>query len=266
MEHTERILRALTNPGTVLRFVWKKIPIGPFSLRMKFDVVSRPQYAFGIYHAARLAKVLGIKQISCIEFGVADGIGIRFMEEIAREVSLELGTAIQIYGFDLATGLPETHGYKDLPYLWRTGFYKMDYEHLQKQLPTAKLIIGDVRHTVGTFCEEYNPPPIGFVAFDLDLYSSTVAALKVFSTPCAILPRVICYFDDILDAPEATAMFNDWTGELLAIKEFNESHQAMKLARINGLYEKRYVRASWPACIYVLHSFEHPSYNDFMAS
>jgi len=58
-------------------------------------------------------------------------------------------------------------------------------------------------------------------------------------------------------------MFNDWTGELLAIKEFNETHETMKLARINGLSEKRYVRAAWPSAIYVLHSFQHPRYNDF---
>jgi hypothetical protein len=233
---------------------------------MKFDAVARPQYSFGIYHAAKLAKALGVKEISSIEFGVADGIGIRIMEEIAREVSLELGLRTQIYGFDLATGLPEAHGYRDLPYLWKAGFYKMDYEHLRRQLPTAKLIIGNVKDTVQTFCEKYHPPPIGFVSFDLDFYSSTVDALKLFSNGCEILPRVICYFDDILDAPEGAAMFNDWTGELLAIKEFNETHQTMKLARINGLYEKRYVRASWPACIYVLHSFEHSHYNDFVFS
>lgn len=188
------------------------------------------------------------------------------MENIAGEVSRELGINIQIYGFDLATGLPETRGYKDLPYIWKSGFYKMDYEHLKKKLPTAKLIIGNVRDTVKTFCEKCNPAPIGFISFDLDFYSSTAEAFELFSTQCQILPRVICYFDDILDAPEATAMFNDWTGELLAIKEFNEAHRAMKLAKINGLYEKRYVRASWPSCIYVLHSFEHPRYNDFIFS
>lgn len=263
----ERIIRAVTNPGTLLRFIWRKIPIGPFSLRMKFDAVTtKPQYAFGIYHAAKLAKALRIKEISCIEFGVAEGKGILFMENIAREVSLELGIGIQIYGFDLATGLPEIRDYRDLPYIWKSGFYKMDYEQLKKRLRAAKLIIGDVGDTVKTFWEKYNPAPIGFISFDLDLYSSTIEAFKLFSTQCEILPRVICYFDDILDAPEATAMCNEWTGELLAIKEFNEAHRAMKLAKINGLHEKRYVRAAWSSCIYVLHSFEHPRYNDFIFS
>lgn len=260
----ERIIRGLMEPSKLIRVLWRTIPIGPFSLRMKFDVFMKTQYAFGVYHAARLAKALHIREISCIEFGVASGQGLLHMENAVKEVSHEVGIKIQLYGFDLLTGLPEIHGYKDLPYVWRTGFYKMDYEHIKEKVPSAKLIIGDVKDTVKTFRDQHNPAPIGFISFDLDLYSSTTGALKLFSTDCEILPRVICYFDDILDAPEATAMFNDWTGELLAIKEFNETHQAMKLAKINGLYEQRYVRAAWPSAIYVLHSFEHPRYNDLI--
>jgi hypothetical protein len=231
---------------------------------MKFDVFAKTQYAFGIYHAAKLAKALRIKEISCIEFGVAWGGGLLNMENAAKEASREVGVKIQLYGFDLVTGLPEIRGYKDLPYNWKSGFYKMDIEHVKEKIPSAKLIIGDVKDTVKAFRDQYSPAPIGFISFDLDLYSSTTEAFKLFSTSCEILPRVICYFDDILDASEATAMFNDWTGELLAIKEFNETHETMKLARINGLSEQRYVRAAWPSAIYVLHSFEHPRYNDFI--
>jgi hypothetical protein len=259
----ERAIRALSNPSILFRLLWRKVPLGPFSLRMKFDAVTKPQYAFGVYHAAKLARALNMQEISCIEFGVAEGNGLLYMERIAKEVTHELGVRIQIYGFDLATGLPETRGYKDLPYIWKSGFFKMDYESLKKRLPTAHLVIGDVKDTVKTFWEMYKPAPVGFISFDLDLYSSTAEAFQLFSTRCAVLPRVICYFDDILDE-EANQMFNDWTGELLAIKEFNEGHRAMKLAKINGLYEKRYLRASWPSSIYVLHSFEHPRYNDFI--
>jgi hypothetical protein len=260
----ERVIRGVMEPSRLIRVLWRKIPIGPFSLRMKYDVFTKTQYAFGIYHAAKLAKALRIREISCIEFGVASGQGLLHMENAAKEVSREVGIKIQLYGFDLLTGLPEIRGYKDQPYVWKSGFYKLDYEHLKERLPTAKLVIGDVKDTIKTFRGQYNPAPIGFISFDLDLYSSTAAAFELFSTECEILPRVICYFDDILDAPEATAMFNDWTGELLAIKEFNETHETMKLAKINGLYENRYVRAAWPSAIYVLHSFKHPRYNDLI--
>ena len=260
----ERIIWAVMEPSKLIRALWRTIPIGPFSLRMKFDIPAKAQYGFGIYHAAKLAKALRIKEISCIEFGVFEGCGLLHMENLAREVSREVGVNIQLYGFDIAAGFPEPRGYKNLPYLWRSTWGKMDVEHLKEALPTAKLVIGDVKDTVKTFRDQHNPAPIGFISFDLDLYSSTADALKLFSTGCEILPRVICYFDDILDAPEATAMFNDWTGELLAIKEFNETHETMKLAKINGLSEKRYIRAAWPSAIYVLHAFEHPRYNDFI--
>jgi hypothetical protein len=260
----ERIIRGMMEPSRLLRVLWRYIPLGSFALRMKFDVFTKTQYAFGIYHAARLAQSLQIKEISCIEFGVASGTRLIYMEKLATEVSRELGVKIQLYGFDLATGLPEMRGYKDLPYVWKNGFYKMDYEWLSRRLSFAKLVIGNVRDTVKTFRETYNPAPVGFISFDLDLHSSTTEALKLFSTGCEILPRVICYFDDVIDAPEATAMFNDWTGELLAIKEFNDTHEAMKLAKINALAESRFVRSAWLSAIYVLHSFQHSRYNDYI--
>jgi hypothetical protein len=41
--------------------------------------------------------------------------------------------------------------------------------------------------------------PIGFIAFDLDYYSSTMSALKVLDAEYKyLLPRVACYFDDIV--------------------------------------------------------------------
>jgi hypothetical protein len=48
-----------------------------------------------------------------------------------------------------------------------------------------------------------------------------MSAFRVFSgTPATRLPRVFCYFDDIV-WPER-ACYNEFTGEYLAIREFNE--------------------------------------------
>ena len=56
---------------------------------------------------------------------------------------------------------------------------------------------GLVEQTVAEFIGR-RPAPVGFVSFDLDLYSSTVSALRTFEAdPELILPRVLCYFDDI---------------------------------------------------------------------
>jgi len=104
------------------------------------------------------------------------------------------------------------------------------------------------------------PAPIGFVAFDLDLYSSTMAALKIFDTEESnILPRVISYFDDTIS--DGQEMYNDFTGELLAIREFNDNHSTMKLSKMNGLFSTRYRKSSWSECVYVMHSFAHPFYD-----
>ena len=83
------------------------------------------------------------------------------------------------------------------------------------------LCLGDIRYTVPTFVEKFVPAPIGFVAVDLDYYSSTVDALKVFDLPESyMLPRVLCYFDDIVG--EDHVLQNEFVGELLAIREFND--------------------------------------------
>ena len=69
--------------------------------------VCRPHYTWGVLHAAHLAKVLGIKRISVIEFGVAGGNGLVSLENIAQEVERLLGVGIDVYGFDTGVGLPK---------------------------------------------------------------------------------------------------------------------------------------------------------------
>lgn len=69
----EKIIRAILDPSLAVRFLWKKIPVGSFGLRSKFDATERPPYAFGVYYAAKLARALGIGRISVIEFGVGSG-------------------------------------------------------------------------------------------------------------------------------------------------------------------------------------------------
>jgi hypothetical protein len=50
-------------------------------------VFPRPQYAYGVFHAADLAKRLGVSAISVIEFGVAGGLGLLALENIAASIS-----------------------------------------------------------------------------------------------------------------------------------------------------------------------------------
>lgn len=237
--------------------VWQRLELGALELRVEFGISERPYQLYGIYRAAELAKRLGIDAISTIEFGVAGGAGLVAMERIAAEVGQALSMRILVFGFDLGKGLPAPVDYRDLPYLWQGGFYEMDEEKLRQKLTCAELLIGDVSDTVPQFLSR-SAPPIGYISFDLDYYSSTSKALEIFSSsPSSRLPRVYCYFDDIM-GPDI-ACHNEHTGELFAIREFNKQ-RSLKLCPIHGLNEFRTLRAIWHSQMFVLHDFEHPRY------
>jgi hypothetical protein len=147
-----------------------------------------------------------------------------------------------------------------MPYLWQSGYFAMDVSKLRARLKSAKLILGDVAQTLRGFAEQGNPPPIGFIAFDLDYYSSTVTALKIFeSNHRYLLPRVACYFDDMVG--DIDWAYNEFTGELLAIKEFNAEHENIKIAPVSGLrFSGRRIPQMWHEQIFVAHLFTHPDY------
>jgi hypothetical protein len=220
----------------------------------------RPHYAYCTYQTARLAKALGLDAISVVELGVAGGNGLVLLEELAATISEVVGIRIETFGFDAGTGMPAPSDYRDLPYVWSPGLFAMDEDALRRQLRSARLVIGDVASTIPAFVEEGGYPPIGFVAFDLDYWSATAAAMRLLDGPPELrLPRVFCYFDDIIG--------NDWEihcpyiGELLAIEEFNAGHDQIKVSPVNALRHKRRIQAAWNDQIYVAHDFAHTQYN-----
>lgn len=242
------------------RGLWKRFPVGPLDLRMKWGILpDYPPYAYGVYFAAQLASNLGIRRISALELGVAGGRGLLALEKIASEVERRFGVGIDVVGFDTGEGMPDGVDYRDMQHVWRGGFYQMDADKLRKRLTRAKLILGDVAHTAREWLDSAGVAPIGFVAFDLDYYSSTAKALRLFEgTATTHLPRVHCYFDDIA-GPEFACM-NDYVGELLAIGEFNAGHATRKICQIRNLRCARKRDENWYAQIYAFHDFEHPLY------
>lgn len=201
--------------------------------------------------------------MSAIEFGVAGGNGLLSMESHAEAISKLVGIEIEIYGFDTAEGLPKPVDYRDLPYHWKEGFYRMDVGALQSKLRKAKLVLGDVADTLKSFFETHRPAPIGAISFDLDFYSSTKSAPAVFQGPREfLLPRIFCYFDDTIGS-EMEA-YNDFTGQRLAINEFNLENDAIKVAYPYCLL-KGEVRDVWRNQIWVAHLFKHQHYNTFVS-
>lgn len=256
----------LLNPHPVrsltLRAI-RRFKIGSYEQRLRVSAVDRPHYGYCVYRAAALAKKLNQPRISVLEFGVAGGNGLVNLEYHAAEVTKVLGVEIDIYGFDTGEGLPEPVDYRDLPYHWQQGHYRMDVPALQARLKKAELVLGDVKDTSTDFFEKYDPAPIGAISYDLDFYSSTVDAMSMLEGRAErYLPRIFTYFDDTEGSE--IELYNDYTGVRLAINEFNQRHDDMKFGIPYYLLARRDVE-SWFHKIWVCHFFKHSRYNDFIS-
>jgi len=256
------VLKSNTFFGKILRFLFRKFQLGKYSTRLSLNIIPRPEYGYCLFQAAKLAQKLGYKTISVIEFGVAGGNGLVNLELHATKIKEQLGIELEIYGFDTGFGLPKPTDYRDLPYHWKEGFYKVDLDKLTTKLSKSKLVIGDVEKTVDSFVKSYAPAPIGAIIFDLDYYSSTKNALKLLSNnPDGFLPRVFTYFDDVLGGE--IELYGEHTGERLAIDEFNSESNDVKISipyylRVDPAHQ-------WHQKIWVCHFFKHKKYNDFVS-
>ena len=216
-------------------------------------------YEYGFAQAVRLAHALGEDSFAAAELGVATGNGLAVLEGLAAAQDIQ----VPVTGFDTGTGLPEPAGYRDMPYTWRGGHFAMDEAALRERT-TAELVLGDIGATAPGWLARPGPPA-GFLAFDLDYYSSTTRALTGLLTgpPGRYLPRVWCYFDDTVGGDEE--IHSEHTGVLAAIAEFNAAHEDRKLAQPNGLrWKLGGTPAAWVEGIYVLHLFTHPRYCDYL--
>ncbi|MEZ5143119.1 MAG: hypothetical protein R2726_11465 [Acidimicrobiales bacterium] len=204
--------------------------------------------------------MLGHDAVTVVELGVAGGNGLVLLEQFADIVSEVVGIRVDTVGFDVGSGMPTPKDYRDLAYVWQPGLFAMDEAQLRRRLRSARLEIGDVTETIPEFVAEGGYAPIGFVAFDLDYWSSTVASMRLLDGPAELrLPRVLCYFDDIIG--DDWEIHSPYVGELLAIEQFNASHDTMKVSPVHLLRHKRRIPAAWNDQIYVAHDFDHPQYD-----
>lgn len=221
----------------------------------------RPHFTWGVLHGAHLAKAIGIKRVSVIEFGVAGGNGLISLEKVAEKVEKIFDVGIDVYGFDTGSGLPKPKDYRDLPNLWKEAAFPMDEEKLKRRFKRAHLILGLVENTIPGFISS-NPAPVAFISFDLDYYSSTMQAFRLLEADQGLLlPRIHCYFDDIMGFA-----YSNFTGERLAILEFNVSHSKRKISPIYGLkyfLPAPYDQAQWSELIYMAHIFDHDLYGHY---
>ncbi|MDR3301737.1 MAG: hypothetical protein LBT01_04305 [Spirochaetaceae bacterium] len=187
------------------------------------------------------------------------------LEDEAERIGGEFNIEIDVYGFDTGHGLPKPEDYRDLPYRFEENMFSMDFDKLSKKLKFAKLVIGDLKETIKTFVEQYQPAPIAAVMNDTDLYSSTIASFRLYdANEKYFLPRIFNYFDDI-NGWMGDEFYNNFTGERLAIGEFNDKHKMKKFSQQYHLLAQ-YKQEPWYSQIYVLHLFDHPDYNNFVCT
>jgi hypothetical protein len=221
---------------------------------------TRPQYLWPLLHAAHAARALGLPRISALEFGVAGGNGLLALERAAAAATELSGTEVDIFGFDTGAGMPAPADPKDAPWLIEPSYFKMDEPALRARLTTAQLVLGPVAETVPEWSASGHAP-IGFAAFDLDYYSSTMHAFGVLEgDPERLLPRIPCYFDDMFGYG-----WTDFVGERAAIDEFNGSREHRKIAKIHGLrfeLQPHEFQQQWHEKLFLIHVFDHPRYAD----
>ena len=227
------------------------------------EFLDRPHYVYALYNAGTQAAALGYKKISVIEFGVAGGNGLVCIEKHTEALSKLLGIEYEIYGFDTGSGLPQLEGYRDIEHQWKAGLFTMDVEKLRSRLKKSQLVLGNVSETLKDFYAKYKPAPVGAILFDVDLYSSTKSALKIFDTDVNnLIPRVRCYFDDIIGTEISLA--NEFMGEKLAVDEYNAVSAQRKITPVYHLMARPY-RKKWHLKAFVHHAYDHPRYSDFIA-
>jgi hypothetical protein len=233
----------------LVRTIVKRLPLGVRTYE-RWDAVDRPQYLTGMLTAADLAREGGIDSIYVAEFGVARGHGLLAMQSYAQLIEKETGVSLKVVGFDTGSGLPPARGdFRDHPDKWAEGDYPMDEAWLRARLlPGSELILGDVRQTVPEFMKR-QVCPLGFLAMDLDFYSSTKQALEILRLPNRqMLRRVFLYFDDIFLTEN-----HRFAGERLAIEEFNSESEFVKIDRWYSLCGRIFRDLRWVQQMYVAH-------------
>ena len=119
------------------REIIKTFNLLSFQDRVAIGALKRPQYAYCIFQAARLAEKLRYPRISIIELGCGGGNGLVIAEKHIAEVEKLFNVKLDLYGFDLGSGLPVD--YRDSLHYFKASLYKMDEVELKRKLKKLSL-------------------------------------------------------------------------------------------------------------------------------
>ena len=209
----------------------------------------RLPYSLGMLHAVWQAKLCGHRRITVAELGVASGNGLRSMCNAAAWYRDNYDIDIKVVGFDSGRGLAGPQGYRDHPEMWDQGYFCGEEEEIRSWLPSsAELIIGDVRDTMPGYARDFDSSaPLAYVSIDVDYYTSTVSSFPLFEmAPENYLPAMPLHVDDA----HTIITYSPWTGESLALQEFNDTHEMRKFQHKEPIWRIEN--------FYVFHVLDHP--------
>lgn len=227
---------------------------GDYRSKIKYDLVPRQPYAFGVDEAFRIGSLEGVSKIVLVEFGVASGAGLFNLQRIASKLSQIYGIDYEVIGFDTGEGMPEPVDYRDHPEKYHHGDFpplSLDINDLPEK---TRVFYGDVGETIVHLSNILsNSTRLGFISIDVDYYSSTVKALNVCHiAQNNLISRVVMYLDDVNNIDH-----NPYCGELLAVNEFNEAQTLRKISKMTQLGNWRFFKnALWIDQMYFLHVFD----------
>jgi len=217
--------------------------------KIDYDLVPRQPYAFGLQKAFQFGAAererLQLKRLVFLEFGVASGAGLLNMCRVSERLARYYGVDYRVIGLDAGDGMPAPVDFRDHPEKYLDGdFAPHDVQALQRALPAeASIIYGQISETVRRLDTMLEPGDmVGFVSIDVDYWSSTLDCFKLFdSSAVRFLPRTPVYLDDVNNIDH-----HPYAGELLAVSEFNATHDDRKITRMNQLRSWRiFKNALW---------------------
>ncbi|MBB4611577.1 hypothetical protein [Sphingomonas yabuuchiae] len=235
---------------------------GSITRKIDYDLVPRQPYAFGLQQAfafaAKERERLGIKRLVFIEFGVASGAGLMNLCRVGAALGRHHDMPFRCIGFDAGSGMPAPVDYRDHPEKYLDGdFEPHDQAALDRALPSnASVLYGPITERLSDLRDILEPGDfIGFVSIDVDYWSSTTDALRLFDADdFPFLPRLPVYLDDVNNIDH-----HQFAGELLAVDEFNRDRLHRKVVKMNGLRNWRlFKNALWLDQMYWMLDLQHP--------
>ena len=94
----------------------------------------RPEYEILIDYYLSKTENKGLDHISIIEFGVASGKSLKYLENIKLKFEKKYKLEIKIFGFDTFEGMPKSSNKYDQLYDWKEGDYFSNYDYVNSSL------------------------------------------------------------------------------------------------------------------------------------